>query len=133
MDSTQEKWIDAVRVEVDKSTFESDHKSALQRQLDHAAKLLNGSPDKMAIMFESTAEKIVRDVRQEICLAQEIKKHIDAAINDHTTICKMKRRPGLIGLFDRVYEQSPVMALVLLFWLFQSPYGSQILQFLGMK
>lgn len=128
MDDNQKDWILAVRREVDKSSFEPDHKSALQRQLNSASKLLNGTTDKMAIMFECTAEKIVRDVRQELKVKEERKKQIDERIAEHMSMCKAQRRPGIWGFVDKMYDQSPILTMVLIIWAFQSGYVGQLLK-----
>lgn len=129
MNIHQEQWITAVRHEVDGADmgeFSTDHKAALQRQLDYAGKLLNGTPDKLSILFESHAEKIVRDVRQELTLSREIKKHI----KKHADTCKFRHRVGLVGLWDRLIDQYPVLTVVLLIYLVQSGYLPQLLKFL---
>lgn len=113
-DTQQQDWIHEVRAEIDKSGFDLDHRAALHRTLNDAGKLLNGHPDKLPVLFSLTAEKAIRDIRNEIILRSERKKEIDAGIAAHIESCSFARRSGLKGLADRLSDQYPVLIVVLL-------------------
>lgn len=129
----KEKWLDEVRHEIDKSGFELDHRAALHRTVNQAGKLMNGHSDKMGILFEAFAEKLVRDTRQEVNLPKELKQYIDVGIKQHTETCMFARRSGLKGLIDRLSEQYPVLIVVLLVGTSKSEYFADFLKALFTK
>lgn len=132
MDEQTRKRIEAVRSEIAKSDLEPEHKDNLQRHLDHAERCANGTPDKIQALSEAFADKLIRDVRHEVRAVETTQKIINQAIIEHTSLCSIKRRPGLLGFIDRLYDQYPIIAIGLMFYFIQSGKVELLIKALGL-
>lgn len=143
MDLQLRKRIEAARVEVEASELSHAHRENLQRQLDHAEKCANGTPDKMEALCEAIADTLIRDAREEIRVREDMKHAAAAAaataVREQAQVCAAaaealaaarRRRPGLAGVWDTMVAQSPTATILGVYYMVSKGYGADLLRFL---